>query len=64
MYRVNKQKCAGCQVCVASCPGAIKIGSDGKAEVVDQEKLESCGGTSVCPMGAIEVVKESGKKNK
>lgn len=60
MYKVNKQKCAGCQVCMSACPGALKIGSDGKAEVVDQKKLEACGGTNVCPMGAIEKTKEEG----
>jgi len=54
MYKVNKQKCTGCQVCIANCPGATKIGTDGKAEVIDQEKLEQCGGESICPVGAIE----------
>jgi ferredoxin len=53
-YKVNKEKCIGCQVCIANCPGATKIGEDGKAEVIDQEKLEKCGGESVCPLGAIE----------
>jgi ferredoxin len=53
-YKVNKEKCIGCQVCIANCPGATKIGEDGKAEVVDEEKLEKCGGESVCPVGAIE----------
>ncbi len=53
-YKINKLKCTGCQVCVRVCPGATKIGEDGKAEIIDQEKLEKCGGGSVCPMGAIE----------
>jgi len=56
MFRVNKQKCTGCQVCIANCPGATKIGANGKAEIIDQEKLEQCGGESVCPIGAIEKV--------
>jgi len=34
---------------------------DGKAEVVDQEKLEQCGGESVCPFGAIEKVSDEGE---
>jgi len=58
MFRVNKEKCIGCRACIANCPGATKIGEDGKAEIVDQEKLEECGGESVCPLGAIERVQE------
>ena len=53
-YKVNKEKCIGCQVCITNCLGATKIGEDGKAEVIDQEKLEKCGGENVCPVGAIE----------
>ncbi len=53
-YKVNKEKCIGCGVCLTNCPGATKIGEDGKAEVIDQEKLEKCGGESVCPLEAIE----------
>jgi len=59
-YRVNKQKCIGCQMCLTNCPGATKMGSDGKAVVIDQKKLEECGGESVCPVGAIEKVSEEG----
>jgi ferredoxin len=53
-FKVNKEKCIGCQVCIVNCPGATRIGEDGKAEVIDQEKLEKCGGEEVCPVGAIE----------
>jgi len=34
------------------------MGGDGKAEVIDQEKLEKCGGENVCPVGAIEKISE------
>ena len=57
MYKVNKQKCLGidnCGLCQQNCPGATEKDEDGKAKIVDQEKLEQCGGESVCPMGAIE----------
>ena len=57
-YKVNKEKCVGCGVCVATCPGGIEIESDGKAKVIDSQKLEECGGESVCPSEAIEKEKE------
>ncbi len=56
MYKVNKQKCRGCGICAGNCPGGIRLGSDGKAEIVDQEKIEQCGGTNVCQFGAIEKI--------
>jgi len=61
LYKVNKQRCTGCQVCIANCPGATEIGADDKAEVVNQEKLEQCGGESICPIGAIEKIDKEGK---
>jgi len=57
MYRVNKEKCIGCGVCVATCEGAAELEDDGKAKVINSEKLEQCGGKDVCPYGAIEEVK-------
>ena len=64
MFRIKKQKCVGCRTCVNNCPGAIRTGSDGKAEIIDQEKLEKCGGESVCLVGAIEEISEEvDKKN-
>lgn len=53
-YKVNKGKCVGCGACLSNCPEATELGEDGKAEVIDQEKIESCGGEKVCPLGAIE----------
>ena len=57
-YKINKEKCTGCQVCLQNCPEAIKIGEDGKAEIADQKKLEGCGGEEICPFGAIEKISE------
>ena len=54
MYKVNKEKCIGCGLCVANCPGGTELGEDGKSKVIDQKKLEECGGEKVCPYGAIE----------
>ena len=56
MYKVNKEKCIGCQACVAACPDGIKTGEDGKAEIIEQEKLEQCGGENICSVGAIEKI--------
>jgi ferredoxin len=53
-YRINKEKCVGCGVCVATCDGATELGEDGKAKILNQEKLEKCGGETVCPYEAIE----------
>ena len=61
LYKVNKQKCLGvknCGICIQTCPGAIKEGNDGKAEVVDQKKLEEREGERVCPTRAIERMDE------
>jgi len=55
-YKINRQKCTGCRVCIQTCPGATKIRADGKAEIIDQEKLKKCGREGVCPFGAIEKI--------
>ncbi len=57
-FKVNKEKCLGCGVCVATCPGGSELEEDGKAKVIDSEKLEQCGGKSLCPYEAIEEIKE------
>ena len=61
IYKINKQKCIGCQVCLQACPGATKIDRDGKAEIIDQEKLKKCGGESICPSGAIKKIDKEGE---
>ena len=64
-YRINKQKCLGisrCGICFRNCPGATREGNDGKSEIIDQEKLDLCGGVSLYPMGAIEEIDGEGKQ--
>jgi ferredoxin len=53
-YKVNKEKCIGCGICVTECDGGVELGEDGKSKVIDSEKVEKCGGESLCPYGAIE----------
>ena len=56
-FKINKEKCIGCGLCIAECPDSTELKEDGKAEVIDSKKLEECGGEKVCPYGAIEEVK-------
>jgi len=53
-YKINKEKCIGCQACVVACPQAFKMGEDGKAEVTNQEEAEKCKAENLCPVNAIE----------
>ena len=57
-FKVNKEKCIGCGLCVSQCDGGTELKDDGKAEVIDSEKVAGCGGSSLCPYGAIEKIKE------
>ena len=53
-YIVNKEKCIGCGLCVTQCQEGTELGEDGKAKVINSEKVEKCGGESLCPYSAIE----------
>ena len=61
MYKINKQKCMGCGYCLSVCPGATEIEKDGKAKVIDEEKLKKCGGEDICPYQAIETTEKKEK---
>jgi Fe-S-cluster-containing hydrogenase component 2 len=53
MFKVNREKCTGCGICVNACPfGAISM-VDGKARI-DNDKCTDCGNCiQVCPLNAI-----------
>lgn len=53
-YKIDKERCIGCGLCVSRCDGGTELEEDGKAKVIDSEKVEKCGGESVCPYGAIQ----------
>lgn len=53
-YKIEKSKCIGCGSCVAVCPRGVKLGKDGKAEIIDQKEAEKCNLDNVCPTGAIK----------
>ncbi|MBN1695060.1 4Fe-4S binding protein [candidate division WOR-3 bacterium] len=53
MFKVNREKCTGCGICLNACPVRAISMSDGKAQI-EKEKCENCGVcVSVCPAGAI-----------
>jgi len=55
---IDKVKCVGCGTCVAIAQNVFAIGSDMKAEVIDQngDSLETVElAKKSCPTGAIDV---------
>ena len=53
MSKIDKDKCLGCGGCTINCPKGIIIGTDNKAEIIDEAELIRAGGENVCPYGAI-----------
>jgi len=53
MYQIDKERCLGCGGCTITCPNGINIGSDNKAQIIDEGELIKAGGDNVCPYGAI-----------
>jgi len=58
-YKVIKEKCIGCGLCVANCQEGTELAEDNKAKILDSKKVEECGGEELCPYEAIEEVDEA-----
>ena len=58
---LRKERCKGCNICVAFCPKKIlALDTLGKIYVVDEEKCIQCGQCELrCPDFAIRVTKEA-----
>jgi len=59
MYRINKEKCIGCGMCVSLCSGIFELKEDGKSSIKEGADLNTdkeCVKQAVesCPVGAIE----------
>ena len=54
-YKIDQNKCIGCQICMGVCPAmAIVENGDGKCKI-DKTKCMGCGTcAAVCPVNAIE----------
>ena len=57
-YKVDKEKCISCGVCISICPDGIEWDSNDKSKIKDSKKVAECGGESICPYGAIEKAKQ------
>ncbi len=53
-YKVNKDKCISCGLCISACPNGAEWDDDGKSKIKNSEQIEECGGESLCPYDAIE----------
>ncbi|MCQ2562608.1 MAG: 4Fe-4S binding protein [Alphaproteobacteria bacterium] len=52
-FKIEANKCVGCQTCMAVCPAMAISAENGKC-VIDKTKCMQCGTcASVCPMSAI-----------
>ena len=54
---VDKEQCIGCELCVNTCPGVFRIGTDGKSECFDsngdsEENIQMA--IDMCPVSCIQ----------
>lgn len=61
MYKINPEKCTGCQKCIEVCPcGAIREDENDSTKcIIDVEICADCGACEMeCPFEAIEEIDE------
>ena len=53
---IDKNKCIGCGRCTEVCPGTFRLNSEGKSEVINNEKSDcALQAADQCPVEAIFV---------
>jgi len=52
-FKIDEKKCIRCGACVSACPEGMEWTEEDKPKIINHERLESCGGGSICPYGAI-----------
>jgi len=53
---LDKEKCAGCGMCLEVCPHGVFKMENKKAEIIDKDLCMECGACAVnCPVEAISV---------
>ncbi len=62
IVKVDKEKCVGCGACVSICGKYFDLDPEGKSEYRGENPVEELdcieNAANICPMNAIEIIKE------